>query len=67
MFKKSLVFGAMLVALSNSAMAACALNNPACDPTARPLQVVPLEDGGMLALAAGGLALGIRIAQRKRK
>lgn len=65
MFKKSLVFGVVLVALSGSAMAAlCPDNNPRCNDV--PLQVVPLEDGGMLALAAGCLALGIRIARRKR-
>ncbi len=56
MNKKTLaVFSASLM-LANAAMAA----------TSAPPSALPLEDGGILAIAAACLSLGIRIIQRKR-
>lgn len=54
MIKKTLTFAALSLLLANVAMAG------------EPLTAVPLEDGGILALAAGCLIVGIRIIRRKR-
>ena len=70
MMKKTLAVAALLLVVGNSAYAIdeCSGNNPpsTCFPPTT-MQNVPLEEGGMLALAAGCLAFGIRIAQHKRK
>jgi len=51
------IMGTLAVLMSNMAMA-----------TEVPLSTVPvpIEDGGLLAVAAACLAVGIRIARRKR-
>ena len=57
MNKKSLAFSVVTLLFANLAMAV----------PAAPLRVaVPLEEGGMLAIAVACLAVGIRIIQRKR-
>lgn len=55
MNKKNLLFAAASMLFANFAMAQV------------PLTAVPLEDGGILAIAAACLGLGMRIIQRKRK
>ena len=71
MMKKNLAVAALFLTLGSSAFAICTPQFPgdtSCDPNPTiTLQNVPLEEGGMLALAAGCLAFGIRIAQHKRK
>jgi hypothetical protein len=57
MNKKYLAFSVVSLLFANLAMA----------QQAAPLAVaVPLEEGGMLAIAVACLAVGIRIIQRKR-
>ena len=69
MMKKTVAVAALLLMVANSAFArdSCGgVDQQPCDPPTS-MRTAPLDDGGMLALAAGCLAIGIRIAQRKRK
>ena len=61
MNKKSVAFSLASLLLTNVAMAAVGLASVELPPTS-----VPFEEGGMLAVAAACLAVGIRIIQRKR-
>ena len=62
MNKKPVAFSVASLLFANIAIAVpVGLNN-----VALPNAVMPLEEGGMLAIAAACLALGIRIIQRKR-
>ena len=70
MLKKLIVLGATLFALVGGALAQqdptpCTAG-PLCD-TPVTLASVPLEDGGMLALAVAGIGIAIAIARSKRK
>ena len=56
MITKKLAIGALALLMANIAFAAS---------TNLAIQLVPLEDGGMFALAAACLAIGIRIVRRK--
>ena len=59
MITKKLAIGSLALLLANIAFAQVGANG---GPT---LATVPLEDGGMFALAAACLAIGIRIVRRK--
>jgi hypothetical protein len=62
MNKKPVAFSVASLLFANIAIAVpVGLNN-----VALPNAAMPLEEGGMLAIAAACLALGIRIIQRKR-
>jgi hypothetical protein len=62
MNKKPVAFSVASLLFANVAIAIpVGLNN-----VGLPNTVMPLEEGGMLAIAAACLALGIRIIQRKR-
>ena len=57
MYKKFLMLGSMLWLLAGGVQA----------QTQSRLTQVPLDDGGLLALAAAGIAVGIAVARSKRK
>lgn len=61
MNKKPVAFSVASLLFAHVAIAAVGLNN-----VGLPNAVMPLEEGGMLAIAVACLAVGIRIIQRKR-
>ena len=68
MFEKVFALGVSLFALVGAAHAGCSVTDNNCIPTVGlPPASVPLEDGGMLALAVAGIGIAIAVARSKRK
>ncbi len=56
-----------LIQLAVVVSAALMSNMVVASPVGLPVSALPIEDGGLLAIATACLAVGIRIVRRKRR